>query len=67
MAQVIERWLIQRGIVVFSKTIHKERMVDNADVFDFVLSDDDMEAIKALDTEKEPVQGLRRSRDREGL
>lgn len=48
--QVILRWLIQRGIVVIPKTVHKERMIENFDVFDFELSDEDMESIRTLDT-----------------
>ena len=48
-AQVMLRWHLQRGVVVIPKSTHKERMKENFDVFDFVLSDDDMEAIAALD------------------
>lgn len=50
-AQVMLRWHIQRGVVVIPKSTHYERMVENFNVFDFVLSDEDMEAIKALDKE----------------
>ena len=50
VAQVILRWLIQRGVVAVCKTIHIERMRQNIDVFDFKLSDEDMEEIKKLDT-----------------
>lgn len=49
-AQVILRWLIQRGVIIACKSTHKERMEENFKVFDFVLSNEDMEAIKALDT-----------------
>ncbi len=49
-AQVMLRWNIQRGVVVLPKSIHKERMIQNLDVFDFTLSDEDMAAIAALDT-----------------
>ena len=49
-AQVILRWLIQRGVIIACKSIHKERMEENFNVFDFELSSEDMEAIKALDT-----------------
>ena len=50
IAQVVVRWLTQRGVVAIPKTIRKERMQENLDIFDFHLSDQDMEAIKALDT-----------------
>lgn len=50
VAQVILRWLIQRGVIIACKSTHKERMEENFKVFDFVLSNEDMEAIKALDT-----------------
>jgi diketogulonate reductase-like aldo/keto reductase len=49
IAQVILRWLIQRGIVVIPKTIQKSRMAENIDIFDFTLSEEDMEDIKQLD------------------
>ena len=49
-AQVMLRWNIQRGVAVIPKSTHLERMQENFDVFDFVLSDADMEAIAALDT-----------------
>lgn len=48
-AQVMLRWNIQRGVVVIPKSTHKERMIENFDVFDFKLSDDDMNKIKSLD------------------
>ena len=51
-AQVILRWLIQRGIVVIPKSVKIERMKQNFDVFDFALAPDDMAAIAALDTDK---------------
>ncbi len=50
-AQVILRWLIQRGVIVNCKSTHIERMQENFNVFDFKLSDDDMAKIKSLDTE----------------
>jgi 2,5-diketo-D-gluconate reductase A len=50
IAQVVIRWLTQRGVVAIPKSVRKERMEENFNIFDFELSDDDMEAIKALDT-----------------
>ena len=49
-AQVMLRWAIQRNIVVLPKSTHKERMIQNLDVFDFTLTDEDMAKIAALDT-----------------
>ncbi|MBR1930307.1 MAG: aldo/keto reductase [Lachnospiraceae bacterium] len=49
-AQVMLRWNIQRGVVVLPKSTHKERMIQNLDVFDFALTDEDMAKIAALDT-----------------
>jgi len=50
IAQVILRWLIQRGIIAIPKTVHKERMIENINVFDFELSEEDMKKIESLDT-----------------
>ena len=50
VAQVIIRWLSQRGIVVLSKSVRKERMLENISVLDFELSVEDMTAITTLDT-----------------
>ena len=50
-AQVMLRWNMQRGVIVLPKSTHKERMIQNLDVFDFILSDEDMTAIAALDTQ----------------
>jgi len=50
VAQVILRWLTQRGVVAIPKSVRKERMAENLDIFDFMLSTKDMDAIKALDT-----------------
>jgi len=50
VAQIILRWLIQRGVVAIPKSVHKERIAENFDVLDFELSPEDMDAIAALDT-----------------
>ncbi|MFD9497766.1 aldo/keto reductase [Streptomyces sp. NPDC060035] len=50
VAQVVLRWLIQRGVVVIPKSVRAERMAENLDVFDFALTDDQMTAVAALDT-----------------
>lgn len=52
VAQVSLRFLIQNDVVVIPKTTHIERMEENLDVFDFVLSDDDIKKIEALDRNK---------------
>ena len=49
-AQIMLRWNIQRGVIVLPKSTHKERMIQNLDVFDFSLTDEDMGAIAKLDT-----------------
>lgn len=51
-AQVILRWHLQRGVVVIPKSTHKERMEENFNVFDFALTEEDMQAIAALDKGK---------------
>lgn len=50
IAQVILRWLTQRGIVAIPKSVRKERMAENLDSLDFKLSAEEMEKIKTLDT-----------------
>ena len=50
-AQTALRYLIQKNIVVIPKSTHKERMIENINVFDFSLSNDDMAALEKLDTE----------------
>lgn len=51
VAQVILRWLYQRDIVSLAKTVSSDRMKQNIDIFDFELTNEDMEAIKTLDSE----------------
>jgi diketogulonate reductase-like aldo/keto reductase len=49
VAQVVLRWLTQRGVVAIPKSVRKERMEENFNIFDFELSTEDMEAIATLD------------------
>jgi diketogulonate reductase-like aldo/keto reductase len=48
-AQVLLRWCIQRGTIVLPKSTHQDRIAQNAQVFDFALTEDDMAALDALD------------------
>jgi 2,5-diketo-D-gluconate reductase A len=50
VAQVVLRWLTQRDIVTIPKSVRRERMEQNLDVFDFALTDDEMARIAAMDT-----------------
>jgi diketogulonate reductase-like aldo/keto reductase len=52
VAQIVVRWLTQRGVVAIPKSVRKERIIENFNIFDFKLNNDDMNAIKALDTAK---------------
>ena len=49
VAQVVLRWHIQEGLIVFPKTSHKERLLDNISLFDFELTADDMAGIRGCD------------------
>ena len=50
--QVVLRWHLQEGVVVFPKTVRKERMIENLSVFDFELSADEMAQVAAMDQGK---------------
>lgn len=50
VAQIILRWLVQRGIVVIPKSVHKDRIIENYNIFDFELGNDEMKSIADLDT-----------------
>ena len=49
LAQVILRWVVQRGIIALAKTVRKDRMLENISIFDFELDADDTAAISTLD------------------
>lgn len=55
VGQVVLRWLNQRGVVVIPKTVHKERMAENLDIFGFTLSEQEMNAIAGLETGRSPI------------
>ena len=51
-AQVALRFLVQDGVIVIPKTTHRERMRENLDIWDFQLSDQEMDRLRAMDTGK---------------
>ncbi len=51
-AQVVLRWHIERGDIVFPKSVTPERIAENIDIFDFELSGEDVEAISALNKDQ---------------
>ena len=55
VAAVILRWLNQRNVVVIPKSTHVERIKENFNIFDFCLTEKEMQAIAALDTGKSPI------------
>jgi len=59
-AQVLLRWALQHDLVVIPKSTHRERIAENAQVFDFTLSSQDMAALDALDR----TTGSDRARER---
>ena len=52
VAQIVIRWHLQRGIILFPKSSHRERMLSNRNVFDFILTEKDMEEIDCLNKNK---------------
>ena len=55
VGQIILRWLNQRGVAVIPKSVHKERMAENINIFDFTLTDREMDEIGSLDTGRSPI------------
>jgi 2,5-diketo-D-gluconate reductase A len=60
-AQVLLRWCLQHGVPVIPKSTHRERIAENAQVFDFTLSDDDMAALDSLDKTRGTDRALERT------
>ncbi len=56
-AQIILRWHLQRGIVSLPKSVHKERIIQNADIFDFELSKEDMQIMMSMDLRESTGRG----------
>lgn len=59
VAQVALRWNVQRGVVVIPKSVHRERIMENADIWDFALDEGEMAAIGALDVGRSELADLR--------
>lgn len=55
VGQVILRFNIQRGVVVLPKSVHEERIKENLDVFDFALTEEEIEKIETLDLKKSQI------------
>ena len=66
-AQVVLRWHLQRGVVAIPKSVHKERMEENISIGDFVLSDEDVEAIATMDTRLNTILDLHDPKEVERL
>jgi 2,5-diketo-D-gluconate reductase A len=52
VAQVVLRWLTQRGVIAIPKSVHQERIIENINIFDFELRQEDMDQIATLDTKE---------------
>jgi diketogulonate reductase-like aldo/keto reductase len=60
-AQVLLRWCLQHGLPVISKSVHRERILQNAQIFDFALPDEDMAELDALDQTNGTDRALERA------
>lgn len=65
LAQIVLRWIVQRGIVVIPKAVSKEHILQNINIFDFQLSQEDMEAISSMNMETSVYFGTLSHRDPE--
>ena len=52
VAQVVLRWNLQKGVIIIPKSVHKSRIIENADIFNFRLTEEDMRQIDLLDREE---------------
>jgi diketogulonate reductase-like aldo/keto reductase len=59
-AQVLLRWCVQRDLVVIAKSTHRDRLQENAQIFDFTLPDEDLAALDALDETSGTERALER-------
>ena len=55
VGNVVLRWLNQRNVVVIPKTVRRERMIENLNIFDFTLTEEEVRAIAGLDTGRSPI------------
>lgn len=66
-AQVVLRWHLQRGVIAIPKSIHKERMVENFSIADFILSEEDMALIASMDTCRSLILNVKSPQETERL
>ena len=66
-AQVVLRWHLQRGVIAIPKSIHKERMVENFSITDFMLSEEDMAHIASMDTQRSLILDVKSPKETERL
>lgn len=66
-AQVVLRWHLQRGVIAIPKSIHKERMVENFHIADFMLSEEDMALIASMDTHRSLILDVKSPKETKRL